>query len=189
MQKITVSLSGNKTYQILINRGFLLEKGLNNFLQTNKRYFIITDKNIFNIYKNFIYDAKHGFLVLEPGEKEKKLSNIEKICREALKNHLDRTSIIITLGGGVIGDMGAFAASIYMRGINFIQIPTTLLAMVDSAVGGKTGVDLPEGKNLIGTFWQPSLVLSDTLFLKTLPTREIKCGLAEIIKYGIILDS
>jgi len=182
-------ITSERTYQILINKGFLLENGLNSFLPPNKKFFIITDKNVFNIYRNFICDSGHGSCVLEPGEGEKNLSNIEKICREAVKNHLDRTSIIISIGGGVIGDMAAFAASIYMRGINFIQVPTTLLAMVDSAVGGKTGVDLPEGKNLIGTFWQPSLVLSDVLFLKTLPKREIKCGLSEIVKYGIILDS
>ena len=123
-----------------------------------------------------------------PGEPSKTLDSIARICREAVRVGLDRNSRIVALGGGVVGDMAGFAAAVYMRGIPFIQVPTTLLAMVDSSVGGKTAVDLPEGKNLIGAFHQPLLVLAELSWLQTLPPRQIRCGAAEIIKYGMILD-
>jgi 3-dehydroquinate synthase len=113
---------------------------------------------------------------------------MEKLYHEAVSDTLDRKSVIVALGGGVVGDIAGFLAATYMRGIDFIQIPTTLLAMVDSSVGGKTGVDLPEGKNLVGAFWQPKAVFIDPDTLATLPEREIKCGLAEVVKYGMILD-
>ncbi|MCK5834876.1 MAG: 3-dehydroquinate synthase, partial [Lentisphaeria bacterium] len=106
----------------------------------------------------------------------------------AAQKGLDRKSIIIALGGGVTGDMGGFLAASYMRGIDFIQFPTSLLAMVDSSVGGKVGIDLPEGKNLVGAFWQPLAVVADLATLKTLPPREVKSGLAEVVKYGMIYD-
>ena len=112
----------------------------------------------------------------------------EKIYESLLKAKLDRKSALIALGGGVIGDITGFAASTYMRGIDFIQIPTTLLAQVDSSVGGKTGVNHPLGKNMIGAFWQPRLVWIDTATLETLPRREFLSGLGEVIKYGVIWD-
>lgn len=122
------------------------------------------------------------------GENSKNFATVEKICRAACAAKLDRSGMILALGGGVTGDMAGFAASIYMRGIDFIQIPTSMLAMIDSSVGGKTGVDLPEGKNLIGTFHQPKLVLIDTDFLATLPPDQLRSGLAELLKHAILFD-
>ena len=123
------------------------------------------------------------------GEEYKTLASIEKICDAALENSLERSSTLVALGGGVIGDMTGFAAATWLRGINFVQVPTTLLAMVDASIGGKTGVNHPQGKNLIGAFYQPRLVLIDPQVLNTLPVREFRAGMAEVIKYGIIWDA
>jgi 3-dehydroquinate synthase len=122
------------------------------------------------------------------GEASKTLETVGRLCSEAVAAGLTRKSVVLALGGGVVGDIAGFVASSYMRGIEFVQIPTTLLAMVDSSVGGKVGVDLPEGKNLIGAFHQPRLVVADLVTLDTLPEREIRCGMAEVIKYGVIMD-
>jgi 3-dehydroquinate synthase len=127
-------------------------------------------------------------VILPDGEAFKTMASAERIFEELLRAGLDRKSALIALGGGVIGDLAGFAASVYMRGIDFVQIPTTLLAQVDSSVGGKTGVNHPLGKNMIGTFWQPRLVWIDIDTLGTLPRREFIAGVAEIIKYGIIWD-
>ena len=126
--------------------------------------------------------------VFEAGEQSKNLGTIEKICRDAVKAGLDRTSVFAALGGGVCGDMTGLAAALYMRGTRFVQIPTTLLAMVDSSVGGKTGVDLPEGKNLSGAFFQPQAVLIDPQILHSLPPRQLSNGFAEMVKTAMILD-
>lgn len=125
---------------------------------------------------------------IPPGERYKTLPTVNRIYEAMLDAHMDRKSLLITLGGGVIGDMGGFAAATYLRGIPFIQIPTSLLAMVDASVGGKTGVDLPRGKNLVGAFHQPRAVIINTSTLRSLPTRELRAGLAEVIKHGIIFD-
>lgn len=127
-------------------------------------------------------------LILPPGEEYKNLSTVENILRTAVNAGLDRKSCMIALSGGVTGDMTGFAAAIYMRGIDFIQLPTTLLAAVDSSVGGKTGADLPEGKNLVGSFHQPQMVALDVQTLSTLPEKEWRNGLAEVVKYGMIMD-
>jgi 3-dehydroquinate synthase len=127
-------------------------------------------------------------VIIPDGEKFKNLNSVEIILTRLLQEHLDRKACLIALGGGVIGDITGFAASIYMRGINFVQVPTTLLAQVDSSVGGKTGVNHHLGKNMIGTFYQPKLVCIDTATLSTLPQRELLCGISEVIKYGIIYD-
>jgi 3-dehydroquinate synthase len=126
--------------------------------------------------------------IIPDGEEYKNLKWVQKIYEELLSARLDRRSALIALGGGVIGDITGFAASTYMRGIDYIQVPTTLLAQVDSSVGGKTGVNHPLGKNMIGTFWQPKLVWIDIDTLKSLPKREFLSGLAEVIKYGVIWD-
>ncbi|HPN84141.1 MAG TPA: 3-dehydroquinate synthase [Victivallales bacterium] len=189
MREIEVRTSPEKYYKIVIDGGMLLGSGARDILNDSRTQLLVTDRNVAKIYKNFIASLGLPTLILRSGESEKKLSNIEKICRKCVDIGLDRSSLLIALGGGVVGDMTGFASSIYMRGISYVQIPTTVLAMVDSSVGGKTGVDLPEGKNLVGTFWQPSKVLIDSGFIKTLPEMEIRCGLAEVIKYGIILDS
>jgi 3-dehydroquinate synthase len=127
--------------------------------------------------------------VIEPGEQSKNLKTIEDIYRYLIKLKLDRESTLIALGGGVVGDITGFAAATYLRGINFIQVPTTLLAQVDSSVGGKTGVDFEGAKNIIGAFYQPKLVYINVNSLKTLPVKQLKSGLAEVIKHGIIQDS
>ncbi len=127
-------------------------------------------------------------ITIPDGEEYKNLDTLEFILNECFKYRLDRKSILVALGGGVIGDMTGFAASIFQRGIDFIQIPTTLLAQVDASVGGKTGVNSRYGKNLIGSFWQPKAVYCETEFLKTLPTREFNAGIAEIIKMAITFD-
>ena len=129
-----------------------------------------------------------GLIVLKPGERTKTLGAVEDITSFAARHNYDRKSCFVALSGGVGGDLTGFAAGIYKRGIDFVQIPTTLLAMVDSSVGGKTGADLPEGKNLVGLFHQPSAVFIDPDFLRTLPACEWRNGLAEVIKYGVIRD-
>ena len=153
---------------------------------------LITDKNIEKIYSGLLkpLETITNFhkIILPAGEKNKNLLTMESIYTELVKFKVDRKSIILAFGGGVIGDMAGFAAASFLRGITFIQIPTTLLAMVDSSVGGKTGVNLKSGKNLVGAFFQPQAVWVDYSFLKTLPLREILCGLAEVIKYGCIWD-
>ncbi|MBK8871239.1 MAG: 3-dehydroquinate synthase [Elusimicrobia bacterium] len=126
--------------------------------------------------------------LIADGERHKTLSTVEKLYGRALAARLDRRSVVIALGGGVAGDMAGFVAATYMRGVPFVQCPTTLLAMVDASIGGKTGVDLPEGKNLVGAFWQPALVCMDLRVLKTLPDRHWRTGMAEVIKYGLMAD-
>ncbi|HDM77010.1 MAG TPA: 3-dehydroquinate synthase [Deltaproteobacteria bacterium] len=157
--------------------------------------FVITDRNVEKLWagkiialleKRFPY---RGLISVEPGEEQKNLLTIEKLARKLVSMKADRASTIIAVGGGVIGDIAGFLASIFLRGVSFINIPTTLLAQVDSSVGGKTGVDLPEGKNLVGTFYQPVLVFADVDFLSTLPHEEFLNGMSEVIKYGIIMDT
>ena len=127
-------------------------------------------------------------VVFPNGEGTKTIQTVEKLHRSASREGLDRKSLVVAMGGGVLTDLGGFFAATFMRGISFISIPTTLLGMVDAAIGGKTGVDLPEGKNLVGAFWQPKLVFIDVDVLKTLPRREWQTGMSEVIKYGVILD-
>jgi 3-dehydroquinate synthase len=126
--------------------------------------------------------------VIPDGEAHKTLKTVQTLYIQCLKSRLDRRSALVALGGGVVGDMTGFAAATYMRGIPFVQCPTTLLSMVDASIGGKTGVDLPEGKNLVGAFWQPRRVWMDLSVLKTLPDREWRTGVAEVIKYGLMAD-
>jgi 3-dehydroquinate synthase len=126
---------------------------------------------------------------LPDGESYKSKDSLDSIYAQLLQNKADREITLIALGGGVIGDITGFAAATYMRGVNFIQIPTTLLSQVDSSVGGKTGINHPLGKNMIGAFYQPKCVISDMNVLKTLPSRELSAGLAEVIKYGLIRDN
>ncbi|MDD3725883.1 MAG: 3-dehydroquinate synthase [Candidatus Ratteibacteria bacterium] len=162
----------------------------------NKRYgrkiLVLSDNKVFPLYGKVVKDSiiEAGKEVIEvivpPGERQKSLGSAFNILKKCAENNMNRDDTILTLGGGVISDLGGFVASIYMRGINFVAVPTTLLAQVDAAIGGKTGVNLPFGKNLVGSFYQPSFVYMDYSTLSTLPEREMKQGLAEIIKYGII---
>lgn len=164
-------------------------------LNLGKKVLVVSNPAIFEKYGDrAIASLKEaGFEVnscpLEPGEHYKTLASIQEIYNAALENCLERTSTLVALGGGVIGDMTGFAAATWLRGINFVQVPTTLLAMVDAAIGGKTGVNHPQGKNLIGAFHQPRLVLIDPQVLSTLPVREFRAGMAEVIKYGVIWDA
>lgn len=154
--------------------------------------FILTDENIAPFWLPEVCEWLHCpeaiEVIIKPGEQQKDLRTIQRIWNKLLKHNADRHSLLINLGGGVISDMGGFAASCFKRGIDFINIPTTLLAMVDASVGGKTGVDFGSYKNQIGTFAEPKAVLLNTMFLSTLPEREILSGLAEMLKYGFIAD-
>ncbi|WP_445626485.1 3-dehydroquinate synthase [Nostoc sp. DSM 114167] len=164
-------------------------------LKLGKKVLLVSNPTIFKHFgERAITSLKSaGFEVasctLPPGERYKTLNSIQKLYDVALENRLERSSTMVALGGGVIGDMTGFAAATWLRGINVVQVPTSLLAMVDSAIGGKTGVNHPQGKNLIGAFHQPRLVLIDPDVLKTLPMREFRAGMAEVIKYGVIWDA
>ena len=186
----------HQSYQIAIAPSSLDQLGEHMAgLKLGKKVLLVSNPMIFKHYgERAIASLKaHGFDVssctLPPGERYKTLNSLQKIYDTALENRLERSSTMVALGGGVIGDMTGFAAATWLRGINVVQVPTTLLAMVDSAIGGKTGVNHPQGKNLIGAFHQPRLVLIDPLVLKTLPMREFRAGMAEVIKYGIIWDA
>ena len=161
-------------------------------IKKGNKILIITDENVAPFYHDKVKDALteyHVFsFVVQAGESSKSLKTAEKIITYAIEQGFDRTSAVVALGGGVVGDLAGFVSVVYMRGIAFIQCPTTILAH-DSSVGGKVAVNHPLGKNLIGAFYQPKLVFYDTSFLKTLPKREIKSGLAEVIKHGLIADS
>ncbi len=159
----------------------------------DNQLFIITNTTVANLYRRkldllFKRHFKTLWITIPDGERHKNLATCEKILVQLSKLGANRSSCLLALGGGVVGDITGFVASTYMRGIRYFQMPTTLLAQVDASIGGKTGVDLPTGKNLVGTFYQPSAVFIHTNFLKTLPDREFRCGLAEIIKYALIRD-
>jgi 3-dehydroquinate synthase len=158
----------------------LAERNLNGSL------FVVTDENVAGKWR--IADSRWQMVVLPSGEAHKNLETIQNLYAAFLKHDLDRSSILIAVGGGVIGDMAGFAAATFMRGLRWVNVPTTLLSMVDASIGGKTGVDLPLGKNLVGAFHAPSLVIIDPLMLNTLPHREYNAGMAEVIKHGIIRD-
>lgn len=194
-QQVTVGL-GERSYPIVIQPGVLHLVGQDIAARKiAKRFGIISDDYVAALYGDTLLqslaDAGVGAeLVTFPrGEASKNLQTIATLASELAGRGFDRGDGLIALGGGVSGDMAGFLASIYMRGIPFVQIPTTLLSQVDSSVGGKTGVDIPEGKNLVGTFYQPQAVYIDPDVLKTLPEKEILGGLAEVIKYGVIWDA
>jgi 3-dehydroquinate synthase len=195
MQKIRVEL-GERSYNILIDSNVLdgLGEALERFAFA-RRIAIVSNPTVFGLYGSMVSGSLRaaGFepveIIVPDGEEYKNMESVGKIYEALLRTRLDRKSTVIALGGGVVGDMAGFAASTYMRGIDFVQVPTTLLAQVDSSVGGKTGVNHALGKNMIGTFWQPRLVWIDIGTLATLPRREFLAGLAEVIKYGVIWDA
>ncbi|MEB3180841.1 MAG: 3-dehydroquinate synthase [Nostocaceae cyanobacterium] len=185
-----------QSYEIAIAPGSLDQLGERmSSLNLGTKVLVVSNPTIFKHYgeRAIASLSSAGFEVtsctLPPGERYKTLNTVQKIYDTALANRLERSSTMVALGGGVIGDMTGFAAATWLRGINFVQVPTTLLAMVDAAIGGKTGVNHPQGKNLIGAFHQPRLVLIDPAVLKTLPVREFRAGMAEVIKYGVIWDA
>ena len=193
-QTVTVGL-GKRSYDIVIGPGSLHRMG--QYLQAlglSGKVGVVTNPTLARLYGASLKKAivKAGFtchvISIPDGERTKTLRWVSSIVDELVKHRFERRSALVALGGGVIGDITGFAASMYLRGIPFIQVPTTLVAQVDSSVGGKTGVNHPSGKNLIGAFYQPALVVSDTNTLQTLPRREWLAGLAEVIKYGVIAD-
>lgn len=191
----TIHVSTGKPYDIYIERGILEQIGsYAKKLSRAQRVCVVSDTNVAPLYLERVRNAltQSGFEVtahiFEAGEKQKHLGTIADIYNTLASFHMTRKDIIVALGGGVCGDMAGFAAASYLRGIDFIQIPTSLLAQVDSSVGGKTGVDLPQGKNLVGAFHQPIAVLIDPDTLSTLPQDFITDGMGEVIKYGCIKD-
>ncbi len=191
MKKITVNAS--KQYDIIISRGIIKNAGeyIANVHEKCKAM-IITDSNVFNLYCDDVKKSleKYNFEVFtfcfKAGEESKNITTLCNIWNALALNQFTRSDLIIALGGGVCGDISGFAAASYLRGIEFVQIPTSLLAMTDSSVGGKTAIDLEHGKNLVGAFWQPSLVICDPNVLSTLSGHYYSDGMAEIIKYGMI---
>jgi 3-dehydroquinate synthase len=203
-RKVQVDL-GPRSYEVVIGRGLLAHiSALLAAHRVGGPFALITDANVFalELTQELLQDAAktpfHYFgmggvedesgLTVAPGERSKSLVEAQFLLSSLAKHKVPRSGAIIALGGGVIGDLAGFAAATYLRGINLVQVPTTLLAMVDSSVGGKTGVNLPEGKNLVGAFHQPRLVVADLDTLRTLPPREFAAGMAEVIKYGCIRD-
>jgi len=188
VQEISVAL-GARTYRVAVESGLI--DSLREYIPATGRKVLVSTPVINELYGEKIAGALDDYeLILVPdGEEAKQWGIVEDLLGKLLDAGLDRKSTVIVLGGGTVGDLAGFAASIYMRGIDVIHIPTTLLAMVDSSIGGKTAVNHPKGKNLVGSFHQPSQVLIDPVFLETLPEREISSGLAEVIKYGVIADA
>jgi len=187
--QLTVEL-GDRSYPILIGRGLLGSKHLTPW--AGRQVMIVTNETVAPLYlekaKASFPGCQVGTVILPDGEKYKNWQSLNLVFDALLEKRHSRKTTIVALGGGVVGDMAGFAAASYQRGVPFIQIPTTLLAQVDSSVGGKTGINHPLGKNMIGAFHQPEVVLIDTDTLSTLPEREIPAGLAEIIKYGLIRE-
>jgi 3-dehydroquinate synthase len=194
MKTINLDL-GSKSYDIIIQTGLLKNIGAEiNKFYNNKKISIVTDSNVYNIYGSIIkaslehYKYNINFIIVSPGEKSKSLEVLTCCYNDLIKHGITRSDLIIALGGGVIGDLAGFAAATYLRGINYVQIPTSLLAQIDSSIGGKVAVNLEQGKNLIGNFYQPYKVFIDPDVLNTLPDKYIKDGLGEVIKYACIKD-
>lgn len=194
MKELLVNL-GENSYNIEIEKGLI--KDIPNRIRkvfNGEKIFIITDKNVDKYYGDIVLTSlkEGGFIVekyaIEPGEESKSFDTLPEVYEKLLNFKLTRKDLIITLGGGVVGDLGGFVASTFLRGVSFVQIPTSLLSQVDSSVGGKVGVDLPRGKNLVGSFYQPKRVLIDPNVLDTLDEKFYKDGMGEVIKYGCIRD-
>lgn len=193
METVHVEL-GKRSYNIIIGEGLLYDSAA--FLKPHIRgnALIVTDENVSSLYSDIVLKSfvdagiETTVQIMPPGETTKSIDHAMQLYTAALNAELNRRSCIIALGGGVIGDLTGFVAATYMRGIDFIQIPTTLLAQVDSSVGGKVAINHPAAKNIIGAFHQPKIVLADISTLKSLPKRELSAGLAEVIKYGAGLD-
>jgi len=194
-EKLRVEL-GDRSYDIMVGPHLLGFVGkYADRLSKSKKVAVITDETVFGHYGEKLTKAldekkmEGHFIIRSPGEAQKSISNLEEILNQLFEFGLNRTDCVIAFGGGVIGDLAGFAASIYKRGVPFIQVPTTLLAQVDSSVGGKTAINNKFGKNLIGAFYQPERVMIDIGLLQTLPERELKAGYAEVLKYGLLGDA
>jgi 3-dehydroquinate synthase len=185
---------GERAYDILVGRGLLAEAGPRMAALGARAAAIVADETVAALYAGRIAETlkAHGLrsatIIVAPGEGSKNYETLARVCDAIIAARIERGDLVIALGGGVVGDLAGFAAAIVRRGVRFVQIPTTLLAQVDSSVGGKTGINSPHGKNLVGAFHQPRLVLADTGLLDTLPLREMRAGYAEVVKYGLIDD-
>ncbi len=185
---------GDRAYDILVGRGLIETAGSRIAALGARAAAIVTDEHVGPLYAKALANALHAnglrtsVVTLPPGEATKSYANLERVCDAVLEAKIERGDLVVALGGGVIGDLAGFAAAVVRRGVRFVQVPTTLLSQVDSSVGGKTGINSRHGKNLVGAFHQPSLVLADTALLDTLPPREMRAGYAEVVKYGLIDD-
>jgi 3-dehydroquinate synthase len=193
MRSITVALA-DRTYPIHIGSGLLAR--LAEFVAplSPTALLVVTNEVVAPLYEPAVTAALRPLaptasVRLPDGEHTKRWDGVARILDALVEHRADRKSVVVALGGGVVGDLAGFAASVYMRGVRVVQVPTTLLAQVDSSVGGKTGINHPSGKNLIGTFHQPSVVVADTDVLSTLPSRELSAGLAEVLKHGLLADA
>lgn len=187
---------GSRSYDVVIGSGLLAEAGVLIRERIGKvKCCIVTDANVAKHHLAALEQSLAGAgiiaqsIVLPPGEATKSFRQLECLCERLLEAGLERNDLVVPFGGGVIGDLAGFAAGVLRRGVRFVQIPTSLLAQVDSSVGGKTGINTPQGKNLVGVFHQPSLVIADTDVLTTLPAREMRAGYAEVAKYGLLGDA
>ena len=190
---IPVSL-GERSYEILVGRGLLQGASARVAALGARNVVVVSDDNVAPLYAEVLAASlqtqghQTATIVVKAGEASKSFQNLAWLCEEILAARVERGDLVVALGGGVVGDLAGFAAAILRRGVRLVQIPTTLLAQVDSSVGGKTGINSAHGKNLVGAFHQPSLVVADTALLDTLPTREMRAGYAEVAKYGLIGD-
>ena len=195
MKTVPVSGEGFRAYDVLVGDGLVARAGeLIAPLLPRRRCAVVTDETVGGLHGPALIAALERagvastVIAVPPGEATKSFARLEEVCDRLLALDLERGDQVVAFGGGVVGDLAGFAAAIYKRGVDFIQIPTTLLSQVDSSVGGKTAIDTPRGKNLIGAFHQPRLVLADLDVLATLPQREVHAGYAEVIKYGLLGD-
>jgi 3-dehydroquinate synthase len=194
MHTVQVALA-DRSYPIYIGAGLLARGGLLAQHLPQNRVALITDTTVAPLYLDTVANALGAAgvsvtpVVLPTGEQHKDWPTLNAVFDALLANHCERKTTLVALGGGVIGDLSGFAAATYLRGVPFIQLPTTLLAQVDSSVGGKTAINHPHGKNMIGAFYQPLAVIADTATLNTLPDRELSAGLGEVIKYGLLRDA
>ena len=185
---------GERAYDIVVGRGVLSEAGRRMARLRARACCIVSDQTVAGLYADRVAGSleaeglRTSVVAVPPGEASKSWPCLERVCDAVLDARIERGDLVVALGGGVVGDLAGFAAAVVRRGVRLVQIPTTLLSQVDSSVGGKTGINARQGKNLVGAFHQPSLVLADTALLDTLPMRELKAGYAEVVKYGLIDD-
>jgi len=186
--------SENGRYEVVYGAGVLPEAGSRiKSLLRNSGVFLLCSPRVARHWRRTLERALRSArlrrtIVFDDREESKSISTVERVCRELVRAGADRRALLVAAGGGVVGDVAGFVAASYLRGVGLVHIPTTVVAQVDSAIGGKTGVNLPDGKNLVGAFYSPRLVLADPVTLKTLPPREFRSGLYEVIKYGVIVD-
>jgi len=192
---VEVSGAGFRPYQVIIGSGLLAGIGGIAEVRPERAVAVVSDETVFGLYGAGVVEAldavgaRAGSIVVPAGAASNSFGQLERVLDGLMAQGLDRSSLVIALGGGVIGDLAGLAAALFMRGIDFVQVPTTLLAQVDSSVGGKTAIDTPRGKNLVGAFHQPRRVLADTDVLKTLPVRQLRSGWAEMLKHGLLGDA